>query len=50
MYCPLNGANPCRRLDWLLRNIVRTLKSWSDQHIGKVHQELEGGEGGGVSA
>jgi hypothetical protein len=28
--CPLQGANPFIRLDWLLRNTVRVLKSWND--------------------
>jgi hypothetical protein len=38
---PLNGANPCHRLDWLLYNTTRMLKSWSDKHIGSVRLQLE---------
>jgi hypothetical protein len=40
-HCPLNGANMFRRLDWLLRNTTRCLKSWSDKFIGDVIHRLE---------
>jgi hypothetical protein len=39
--CPLRDVNPCRRLDWLLRNTLRVLKSWSDKFIGNVRVQLE---------
>jgi hypothetical protein len=39
--CPLTDADPCRRLDWLLRNTARVLKSWSDRCIGNIRSQLE---------
>jgi hypothetical protein len=39
--CPLIDANPCRHVDWLLRNTTRFLKSWSDRFIGNVRIQLE---------
>jgi hypothetical protein len=38
---PLRDANPFRRLDWLFRNTVRFLKSWSDHFVGNVRLQLE---------
>jgi hypothetical protein len=38
---PLRDVNPFRRLDWLLRNTTRMLKSWSDHMIGNIHVQLE---------
>jgi hypothetical protein len=40
-HCPLNGANPFHRLDWLLRNTARLLKSWSDKSVGNIRIQLE---------
>jgi hypothetical protein len=40
-HCPLRDTNPCCRLDWLLQNTARMLKSWSDKHIGNVRMQLE---------
>jgi hypothetical protein len=40
-HCPLRDANPCRRLDWLLRNTTCVLKSWSDCCIGNIMTQLE---------
>jgi hypothetical protein len=39
--CPLRDANPCRRMDWLLRNTSRVLNSWSNRFIGSVRIQLE---------
>jgi hypothetical protein len=33
--------NPFRRLDWLLRNTAKMLKSWSDRLIGSILVQLE---------
>jgi hypothetical protein len=40
-HCPFIGADPYRRLDWLLRNTVRSLKSWSDRCIGNIRSKVE---------
>jgi hypothetical protein len=40
-HCPLINADPCRHLDWLLRNTACALKSWSDRCIGSIRQQLE---------
>jgi hypothetical protein len=34
--CPLRDADLCQRLDWLLRNKARFLKTWSDRFISNV--------------
>jgi hypothetical protein len=34
---PLWNTSPFARLDWLLRNTARFLKSWSDRFIGNVN-------------
>jgi hypothetical protein len=39
--CPLRDASSFRRLDWLLRNLARMLKSWSDHTIGNIRGQLE---------
>jgi hypothetical protein len=39
-HCPFRDINPCRRLDWLLQNTARFLKSWSDRFIGSVRTQL----------
>jgi hypothetical protein len=39
--CPLRDSSPFRRLDWLLRNLARMLKSWSDHTIGNIRGQLE---------
>jgi hypothetical protein len=39
--CPLWDASQFRRLDWLLRNLARMLKSWSDRTIGNIRVQLE---------
>jgi hypothetical protein len=38
---PLRDTNPCRHMDWLLRNTSRALKSLSDIFIGSVRIQLE---------
>jgi hypothetical protein len=40
-HCPLQGANPFRRLDWLLQNTAWFLKSWDDRFVGNVWPQLE---------
>lgn len=40
-HCPLNGADPFQRLDWLLRNTARMLQSWNARSIGNVRLQLE---------
>jgi hypothetical protein len=37
----LHEANPFKRLDWLLRNSARFLKSWNDRFVGNVRLQLE---------
>jgi hypothetical protein len=33
--------NPFHRLDWLLKNTTKMLKSWSDRLIGNIRVQLE---------
>lgn len=40
-HCPLHNADPFRRLDWLLRNTARVLRSWSSRFVGSVCMQLE---------
>lgn len=40
-HCPLQDADPFRRLDWLLRNTSRALQSWSQRCIGNIRIQLE---------
>lgn len=40
-HCPLQGADPFCRLDWLLRNTARSLQSWSQRFVGNVWIQLE---------
>jgi hypothetical protein len=40
-HCPLGNVSPFTRLDWLLRNMPKCLKSWSDKNIGSIRLELE---------
>jgi hypothetical protein len=39
--CLLRNAKPFMRLDWLLQNTARFLKSWSDHFLGNVGSRLE---------
>lgn len=39
--CPLNGTDPFKRLDWLLRNTARSLQSWSARFVGSIRSQLE---------
>lgn len=39
--CLLNGADPFKRLDWLLRNTARVLQSWSSRFVGNIRTQLE---------
>jgi hypothetical protein len=40
-HCPLQEVNPFHRLDWLFRNTVPALKSWSDRFVGNICIQLE---------
>jgi exonuclease III len=40
-HCPLHEANLFKRLDWLLRNSARFLKSWNDRFVGNVRLQME---------
>lgn len=40
-HCPLNNADPFRRMDWLLHNTARTLQSWSSKFVGSIRMQLE---------
>ena len=33
-------ADPCRVLDYKLRNVARALRSWSMKHIGSIKLQL----------
>jgi hypothetical protein len=37
----MEQASPFARLDWLLRNTARFLKSWNDHHVGNIKLQLE---------
>jgi hypothetical protein len=39
-HCLLQNATPFERLDWLLRNTSRFLKSWTDRLIGNIRIQL----------
>jgi hypothetical protein len=39
-HCPLSNAGPFHRLDWLLRNTICVLQSWSDRKIGNIRMQL----------
>jgi hypothetical protein len=39
-HCPLSDANPFRRLDWLLQNTARVLRSWSDCFISNIRLQV----------
>ncbi|OEL24169.1 hypothetical protein BAE44_0014812, partial [Dichanthelium oligosanthes] len=40
-HCPLRDASAFARLDWLLRNTARFLKSWSTRSVGSIRTQLE---------
>jgi hypothetical protein len=40
-HCLLGNVIPFTRLDWLLHNTARYLKSWSDKKIGSIRLQLE---------
>jgi hypothetical protein len=39
--CPQQEADMFQRLDWMLRNTTRTLRSWSDRFIENICMQLE---------
>jgi exonuclease III len=39
-HCPLSDASPFHRLDWLLQNTARVLRSWSDCFISNIRLQV----------
>jgi hypothetical protein len=40
-HCPLANVSPFCRLDWLHRNMMHVLQSWSDRCVGNVKRQLD---------